>query len=310
VPYRCDGETVKRSRIIIVLCALSSTVACSLLIDPNKLVADVGQGDGAGPDAVVTPGDAAKSDAPITPTDGGIDADAAPKCASTTITDSFAELDGGSWVVIADLSNAPYPKIETTSEGPALALVAPDAAAMFSLGAVYISKPITIHAFDVTFRYLMTCPAEPCSDGLAVLWLDATDAGTTPLATQVSTGTFAIPPGMNGAAVAFDVYQNAGANDPVPPIISTLAIDGTKTPVSYDWHTKNVAYPALVGNRTVALTLRNGMIEVKVDGTSMLTGPVHAGVPAWFGFGASQGPVTGLFEVKSFSGTFYECDDP
>jgi hypothetical protein len=49
---------------------------------------------------------------------------------------------------------------------------------------------------------------------------------------------------------------------------------------------------------------------VRLDGNVVLTGPVSTGFTGRFGIAASSGAQLGTFVVRSFSATFYECDDP
>jgi hypothetical protein len=281
--------------------------------------------------------------APVEEVDAGVDApapvdagpeaqpDTGPKCKSIAFDDpltTFGMVDAGDagdggdagptridagaeWLLIHDGSNAPYPQIDPSPEGPAASLVKPNGYS--NLGAIYLPKPIVIRAFDVSFRYLMTCAPEDaggCSDGIAVVWLEATDAGAGPLQTYSSAATFGVPSAVKGGGVIFDVHQDTGQSDPPTPAVSTLAIDGVGTPGQYDWHTKNASYPMMNGKHDVALSLRAGVITVKIDGQPVVSGPVIYDFPAWFGIAASQGGQTGLFVVRNFKATFYECSEP
>lgn len=265
--------------------------------------------DATGPEDVTAPPDAevgdAASDVPI-----DADAEAGPSCLarSVVVADPFSVLDGGSWISVADLSNAPYPQIATTPDGPGASLVNP--AASSSLGALWIPRTLPLHAFDVTFRYVMPCEAGTCSDGLAVAWLEATDAGPGALAGYVvAKASFALPQQLRGSAVAFDLQQDAITGDPVAPYLSLLALDGA-VPGQYAWHSKTAARPNTAGTHAVSIRLRNGIVAVSVDGALVQTGAVASRFDGWFGFGASSGDTVGTFVVRAFSGTFYPCDDP
>lgn len=240
--------------------------------------------------------------------DAGIDVEAGPRCdASFVVEDPLSAIDASTWILIADTSNAGWPQVETTAEGPAVALVTP--ASGGNLGAIYLAKPLPIRAFDVKVRSLATCPdAGGCSDGLAMVML-ATDGGAAALQTYTSTPTFGIPASVPGIAVAFDLQTDVGPNDPTSPSVSLLAIDGS-APGQYDWHTKSAPAPTFVGNRDLTLSLRKGQITATVGGQPAIAGPVDAGFTGYFGFAASTGGAIGHFVLRNFSGTFYECDDP
>jgi hypothetical protein len=243
--------------------------------------------------------------------DGGVDAVAdggGCEAGGVTVVDAFAVLDGGSWFKVADLSNAPYPQIASTSDGVGASLVNP--AAVSSLGALWLPMKVPLHAFDVTFRYVMPCDAGTCSDGLAIAWLEATDAGQAALNGYiVAKASFGLPQLLRGGAVAFDIHQDAITGDPVAPDLSLLALDGA-VPGQYDWHSKTSPRPNMTGTHAVALRLRKGVVEVRVDGALVQTGPVASRFDGWFGFAASSGDTVGTFVVRAFSGTFYPCDDP
>ena len=115
--------------------------------------------------------------------------------------------------------------------------------------------------------------------------------------------------GLHGSAVAFDVHQDVPTGDGVIPAIAFLGLDGG-TSGSYDWHTKSSPATVLTGNHAVAIRVRKGMAEVRLDGVVVLTEPVSTGFKGWFGFAASSGAQLGTFAVRSFDATFYECDDP
>lgn len=257
--------------------------------------------------------------APAMPTDGeasdggtadaGIDVEAGPRCdASLVVDDPLSAIDASTWILIADTSNVGWPQVETTAEGPAVALVTPSSGG--NLGAIYLAQPLAIRAFDVKVRSLVTCPdAGGCSDGLAIVWL-ATDGGAPALQTYTSTPTFGIPAAVAGAGVAFDLQTDLGPNDPASPSVSLLAIDGVGAPGGYDWHTKSAPAPTFVGNRDLTLSLRKGQLTARVGGATAIAGPVDAGFTGYFGFAASTGGAIGHFVLRNFSATFYECDDP
>jgi hypothetical protein len=264
----------------------------------------------------------ADADAPAIAPDGSGDAgvdvvEAGPRCdASFVVSDPLSVIDLDTWIVIADGTNVGYPAVETTAEGPAIALLAPGAGT--NLGAMYLAQPLAMRAFDVKVRSLVTCPdAGGCSDGLAFTWLAPPDGGTAGLQTFTSTPTFGIPANAPGAGVAFDLQTDVGPNDPAAPSVALLAIDGVGLPGAYDWHTKSAAAPTFAGNRDITLSLRKGQITVKVDGAPAIDGPISAdagagdaGFVGYFGMSASNGAAIGRFALRSFSATFYECDDP
>jgi hypothetical protein len=232
-----------------------------------------------------------------------------PRCDGGQTSDPLSTLDASTWIVIRDTSNGDHPTVDPSVEGPAVSLVLPGATA--SLGAIYLSPARPIRAFDVSFRYLMTCAdAGACADGLAAVWLQATDAGPAALQTFTSSATFGVPPGMRGGGVVFDVHTDPSTGDPPTPDVSIIAIDGLRVPGQYDWHVQSQLRPGLAGNHDVGLSLRAGSLEVRIDGVLVIKGPVATDFDGYFGLAASSAADIGTFEVRSFSGTFYECDDP
>jgi hypothetical protein len=294
-----------RWRLAYGVAAAASYVAfaCGLGVvgaGPPELIAPDGSTSNEGGAAPEQDGSSRAADGDVTPR---------PKCDGGRYVDSLSTLDASSWIVLHDSSNGDYPKIDPSAEGPALSLVQPGAAA--SLGAIWLGAPIAMKAFDVTFRYLMTCPdSGACADGLAVAWLEATDAGAGVLQAYTSTSTFGLPPGVPGAAVSFDVHQDVATGDGPTPAISFLALDGS-VPGTYDWHSKSVVLDGGIdGSHDVSIRVRQGAAVVKLDGTVVLEGPVSVDFLGWFGFSASSGADIGQFVVRSFDATFYECDDP
>ncbi len=267
-------------------------------------------------DVSIPGGDATAADANVSETaapssDAATDSAPRPlRCDGGRVTDPLTTLDASTWIVIRDTSNGDHPAVDTSAEGPAVSLVLPGAFA--SLGAIYLAPARPIRAFDVSFRYSMTCPAAGgCADGLAAVWLEETAAGAGGLQTYTSSATFGIPPAMRGAAVAFDVHLDTITGDPATPNVSILAIDGVRVPGQYDWHEQSQPVAGLVGSHDVTLRLRAGSLEVGFDGVMALKGPATTDFDAgYFGLAASSAAEVGTFVVRSFSGTFYECDDP
>lgn len=290
-------------RRVLVVVGVVGAAACGIdalgqLVDEPRDRADEDASTDGGPAP-----DATAADADIDVVDAG------PRCdASYVVTDPLSMIDVDTWIVITDGTNVGFPAVETTSEGPAVALLAPDAGT--NLGAIYLAEPVAMRAFDVKVRSLVTCPdAGGCADGLAFTWL-ATDGGATTLQTYTSTPTFGIPANVPGAGVAFDLQTDVSANDPASPSVSLLAIDGVGLPGQYDWHTKTAPAPTFAGNRDITLSLRKGQLTVKVDGAPAIDGPVDAGFTGYFGMSASNGLAFMRIALRSFSATFYECDDP
>lgn len=307
---------MRRRALVLVLAALTAA-ACGIdalgsLVGESP--ADGGsEGGPPGPDdAAVDVDDGGASDGggDDGASDAAVDVDAHVGCDAgpVVVADPFVALDAGTWFKVNDGSNAPYPEIAMTGEGLGASLVNPTATS--SLGALWLTTPVPLHAFDVTFRYVMPCDAGTCSDGLAVAWLERTDAGTAPLSGYVvAKASFALPQTLHGGAVAFDLHQDAITGDPVTPDLSLLALDGS-VPGQYDWHAKTSARPNMTGAHAVALRLRKGVLEVRVDGALVQSGPVASRFTGFFGFGASSGDTTGTFVVRAFVGTYYTCDDP
>jgi hypothetical protein len=266
---------------------------------------DAGQEDDASIDRPPDGVDAAGIDADAT-------VDAGPRCAFVTVTDPLTALlgDGGDgWFVSHDISNGDHPKIDPSSEGPAVSLITPDVTS--SAGAIW-RAPLPVHAFDVSFRYIITCDGG-CSDGLGLLWIESHDGGAPELFPPTSANTFAIPPGFRGSGVVLDVRSDTVANDPATPSLSVIAIDPTKTPGTYDWHVTNGSPDAgYLGSHHVAVRLRKESgLTATVDGVDVLTTPtVLMDFNAWFGIGASVASDKGTFVVRDFKAAFYECDDP
>ena len=266
----------------------------------------------AGADAEMVDG-AVDLDVKVT-VEGGSHADAAPKCDSGRYVDALTTLDASSWFVVHDSSNGDHPKIDPTAEGPAVSLISPNAG--FSLGAIWLQPPVDIRAFDLSFRYLMTCPdAGGCSDGIAAAWVEATDAGASALQSSTSASTFGLPPGAKGGAVLFDVHTDPGTGDGVTPSVTLALLDG-RTPGQYDWHAgveagvEAGADASVIGDHDVTIRVRSGVAEVIVDGVLVTKGAVATDFTGWFGLAASTGTEVGTFVVRNFDARFYVCDAP
>lgn len=292
--------------------ALLSSVAVACGLDAVGAIPPDVQADGeAGSDADTVDLDVTVADASSS-RDADADADAGPKCDSGRYVDSLTTLDASTWFIVHDPSNGDHPKIDPSAEGPAVSLILPGAGS--SLGAIWLQPPVDIRAFDVSFRYLMTCPdAGGCSDGIAAAWVESTDAGTAALQTGTSTATFGLPPGAKGAGVLFDVHTDTATGDGVTPSVSLIALDG-RTPGQYDWHAEAGADAAMeagvIGDHDVKIRVRSGIAEVRLDGVLVTKGPVRTDFTGWFGIGASTGAQLGTFVVRKLDATFYVCDAP
>jgi hypothetical protein len=296
-----------RSAALLIACVLAAACGIQVMGTAPSIDSDAGPiADGAPP--IDAPLDAIEdvADASV---EADADADAKPTCPSVTFSDALTALDAG-WVVSHDSSNGDHPKIDPSSEGNAVSLVTPGAGS--SVGGIYRS-PAALKAFDMSFRYILECPNGPanCGAGMTALWLEATDAGAGELYPPVSGSTLGVPPALRGGAFAIDIQQDAPPVDPAVPSLSLLAIDGTKSPGQYDWHTTNGPPDAgLIGAHDVALVVRKGMLVAKVDGVTALSGPVATDFTAWLGIAAATSGQTALFFIRNFSATLYSCDDP
>lgn len=308
-----SGRSERGGRVVTGV-ALAALAACGI-----DLVGTSAPPSAPDVDASLPPpseGDAA-SDADLdadADLDGGADADAdaapPPRCDAGTIVDPLVTLDGGTWIVTHDGSNGDHPKIELGPDDAAAAsLLTPNDPS--SIGGIWLASPRMIRALDLSFHAFVGCPdAGACQDGLAVVWLAATDAGAAAdLQWYASSPTFGIPANAHGAGVAFDLHADPGPQDTPAPNVSLLAIDGG-APASYDWTTLSTAPLALAGAHDVAIRVRKGVITVAIDGAQVLGGATATDFDAWFGLTASTGAAPATFYVRDVKATFYECDDP
>ncbi|HEY8074392.1 MAG TPA: hypothetical protein VIF62_09785 [Labilithrix sp.] len=294
--------------------ALLATVFVACGIDAaGTLAPNVDGGQDAAPPPAPAPPPEGPSDAEEDAgSDTGVDAsdaEAGPKCGSVTFSDPLTTLDTGAdggWVVVRDSSNGTYPQIDTSPEGPAVSLVGFGG----SVGGIWRS-PQPLEAFDVSFRYLVSCPAGTCSDGLSAIWIEATDAGSGELYPALSGAGLGIPGAHDGGALVLDIFKDPGPNDPDVPSFSILAIDATKTSNNYDWHTKSGAADAgLFGAHDVAIHVRKGTLTATLDGAPLVSGSVATDFTGWLGLLGASGGTPGVFYVRNFAARFYVCDDP
>jgi hypothetical protein len=291
------------SSLVLAACGLDVVGVFSASSDGGASSSEAGEGvDGRSGDATIGDG-AGANDANV---------DAGPKCDSGHYVDALTAIDASTWFITHDGSNGDHPKIDPTAEGPAVSLISPNAG--YSLGAIWLTPPVDIRAFDLSFRYLMTCPdAGGCSDGIAAAWIEATDAGQSALSSGTSASTFALPPGGKGGAVLFDVHTDTGTGDRVTPSVTFAVLDG-RTPGQYDWHAD--AGPeagtgvSLEGDHDVTIRVRSGVAEVTIDGVLVTRGPVPTDFTGWIGLSASTGAEVGQFAVRNFDARFYVCDAP
>lgn len=302
-----------RSRAFAAAAALSALVACGIDLVGSATAPPMPDAEAGTPPPLPPP-------APPT-NDGASDADAddldaadagsdAPRCDSGTIVDPLVTFDGGTWIIVHDGSNGDHPKIETNTEDAASAsLLTPGAT--YSIGGIWLSQPRRLRALDLSFHYVIGCPdGGACQDGLAVVWLAATDAGAgSDLAYYVSSPSFGIPADAHGGGVAFDLFADPGPQDTPAPNVSLLTFDGG-LPASYDWTTQSTAPRKLDGAHDVLVKVRSGVVTVTVDGVATLGGTTPTDFDAWLGFTASTGAAAATFYVSKVNARFYACDDP
>lgn len=298
---------------MVLIAAAIAAMSCGI-----QLVGTAGTGtettpDGGTPDAPL----GVSEDGAAALPDGGVsvaDADAdAPACSFVHIVDPLTSLDAGDggWVVARDTSNGDHPKIDPSAEGPAVSLISLNAVS--SVGGIWRS-PMDVRAFDMSFRYIITCGAlATCADGIAAMWVQSRDGGPPELFPSLSGSTFGMPgPGVRGGAVAIDVHKDLGTNDPSTPCISILSIDPTKSPGTYDWHVASTPQDAgLVSAHDVAIRVRKNVVSVSLDGAPLLSSAIATtGFVGWVGIGASTGANVGTFVIRNFDAKFYVCDEP
>jgi hypothetical protein len=245
------------------------------------------------------------------PLDGGTDASLPPPptCTPVVLKDALSTIDAAVWREVRDGSNGTYPQIvpspESPFSSPALSLVKP--AAPSSRGGIWLQTRVPTRAFDVTLSFQIKCTA-PCAEGLAVVWLNTTDANV--LDSAASGRGFGIPPTVAGAAVAIDLARNSETGEGPTPSVSLLSIDGAQNPGDYAWaKPSGPADTTLVsGLRKLEIHARAGNVEVRVDGVLAVSGPSKLGFQGLFGVTAATGGDVAEFFVRDFSGSFYACD--
>jgi hypothetical protein len=304
---------------LVVLGMIAVAVACGVDvvgIGPDMGASSGGPGDGAAPGeggVEVIGGDDGGIGVGV-PFDAGV-ADAA--CDATLLDDPLSTI-GSKWLV-THASDDAWPKIETIqlsggSSRDVVSLIEPSQNG--ARGAIWLATPVPTQALDVQFQYAALCGTgtfDGCADGLAAVWLG--DTTSVPMATTgASNGSsFGVPPGLGGAGLAVDLFQNGNLGDPSVPALEVLALDGTKTPASYHWVAQGASDPNY-GNghvRTVRLHLRGAQLTVSVDGSPAFTNVAVPSVSSSaFGFTAATGGQNGLFYVWDFHAAFYTCPSP
>lgn len=236
--------------------------------------------------------------------------DAGPTCTpAVSFTDALSTIDTTRWQLVKDGSNGDHPKVVTGGEspiaGPVLSLLTPGAGT--SRGGIWLTKPVPTHAFDLEVSTYVQCGGT-CGDGLAIVWASTTDR--TQLDAAASGRGFGVPPKSGGGGLALDLYQNAETGDPPTPNLSIVSFDATKNPGDYPWvKASTPKTPSLLGaEHVLALRLRKGNLEVKLDGGAVLSGATGSDFPALFGITAATGSSTALFLVRSVTARFYDCD--
>jgi hypothetical protein len=256
--------------------------------------------------------DADLTEAGVFPFDAGV-VDAA--CTPILIDDPLSSINPALWT-ITSAGNPGHPSVVVNSSLDFVSLVnAHDDGAR---GGIWLTTTQPTTAFDVQFQLFVACGShwfDGCGDGFAAAWLDGASILPGGLAPAVNNArdheTFGIPRGMNGNALALDIYTNDSIGDPGTPALEVISVNGALEPATYPWVRASLGYGALTGHPHVLhLQVRKGLLTVLVDGlatslTDITVQPVQTSV---FGLTAATGGENGVFYVWDFHAAFFPCD--
>jgi hypothetical protein len=315
-----------RGIALVCVLGLAPVIACGLDAVGTDAISDASPNaaiDGATPpsdegDGAVTrqPGlaDGDVPEATTIPFDAGeVDVDAG--CNTVAIDDPLSSISASRWLVTSS-GNPGLPAPVSTNVGDIVKLVTTRDG---SRGALWLTNPVPLQAFDVQFTVFGDCGSydifDPsCADGFVAAWLDTSGAGDLGAALDnAGTGSsFGIPSGLSGGGVAIDLHQNGfPISDPYTPSLEALAIDGSMAPATYDWSKSTAQHTRLAGyTHTIGLRLRGTALTVSYDGQ-----PAYGGAPVTvpatpsgtFGFTAATGGENAVFYVWDFHAVFYDC---
>lgn len=135
-----------------------------------------------------------------------------------------------------------------------------------------------VNAFNATFKVELGNGTTPPADGFSFAW-----------ATNLSGAAFAEEGETNGLVVAFDTFNNGGAEAPAIDVKWNNTVLAHSS-VPFDFSAANAAFV------TVQITLTNGLVTVIWNGTTVHSGIGLAGFVSFsgakFGFGARTGGAT------------------
>lgn len=237
--------------------------------------------------------------------EAGVDAhEAGPTCAPTyQLTDALAVISGD-WLTSPTMSG--YPK---ALDGPAgTRMVALTDFAGGQRGGFWLKQTVPMQAFDVSFDYFIECMDNAqCADGLAVAWINTTDADD--LADGAGGRSLALPKHAGGAVtLTADKNFNSGHlsdDDNInAPALTIRSVTGTTNVLRV-----SVADTFWKARRHMALRLRKGIVTV-TDGDLKVTSSIDSGFIGYFGVTAATGNDIDHAWIGAFSGSFYACDPP
>jgi hypothetical protein len=172
---------------------------------------------------------------------------------------------------------------------------------------IWFVDPVSLDSFDVTFEALVTCGI-PCGDGAAFVWLDTTSVDGGFAGSTGGGSTFGIPSKLGGSAVAVDLIKGPDPrlNDPDPPGLEIIQLDGGQPPGQYPWSVNSqgplpaLSAPAWYG---IAISVRGGHVVVIAAGTK-LEADVAPRAYGVFGITAAGGSAAFSFNIRNLRASF------
>jgi hypothetical protein len=310
------------------LAALGPLLAAACFADLSGFSdgSDASVATDGGADATTPPPPPGTPPPPPPGTDGSAEA-----CAAAVTIDAPMATDlGGFTPVVFDLDG--YPHVESFGGDISAVLLpvpdsgllpvdaGPDADGGFAVGPLEIFQAhsgvwwptrVPTEAFDVDVDVKVQCTVSgSCADGFVLAWLDL--ASVAALESTNNAGhTAGIPDHVAGAFVDLDDYQNTSKDneppDPPPPSVQINALDATKAAGTYAWTKASAEKNFLGAWHTFSVSMRSGVVSVKMDGAAVVTGSVPPLATALIGFSTGTGGETDSIAIRNVHGRFYSC---
>jgi hypothetical protein len=294
---------VKVRRLLPVLAASFSAVACSLLVGTSDLATTDGPGDLEGGVDSGSP-DAGADGADPRPDASGGDAACLP---AVRVDETFTTSLGG-WTKhsYAKSGVIDYPALEAY-DGVVSTVLLPMRDLYFSRSGLWYPAAVPLVALDVSADVDVRCSPTSCADGLLMVWLDTRDHA---VLDDEAIGGRPLPGVVAGAGIALDTYQDPANNEPPAPSLQVIAPGRPGAPELDSWKVESVATPFVGGPHRLAIRLRGDKVSVSYDGALRLSGIVPVFTSGLFGFVASTGGQTNAAAIRNVTASFYACTPP